>query len=77
MKTNKKLAAFFMTGVMVYLLSGCIVRPRPVVVRPAPPAGRVEVIPRSPSPRHVWVPGQHRWRRNHYVWVPGHYRRIR
>ncbi len=77
MKTSKKLVSFITTGLLIYALSGCVVRPRPVVVRPAPPAARVEIIPRSPSPRHSWVPGHHRWRRNQYVWVPGHYRRVR
>ncbi|WP_428655749.1 hypothetical protein [Runella sp.] len=77
MKTSKKLSTFFMTGLMIYLLSGCVVRTRPVVVRPAPPAARVEVIPAPPSPRHTWVPGYHRWHRGHYEWRPGYYRRGR
>ncbi len=42
-------------------------------VRVAPPAPVVEVIPVAPSPRHVWVPGYHRWQRNRHVWVPGAY----
>ncbi|WP_253531937.1 hypothetical protein [Runella salmonicolor] len=77
MKSDTRLMTLLATGLLIYLLSGCVVSPRPVVVRPAPPAPRVEVIPRKPSPRHVWVPGEHRWRKNHYVWVPGHYRRVR
>ena len=75
MKTSKNLMGMFATGIMIYVLSGCVVRP--AVTRPAPPPVRVEVVPRAPSHRHTWVPGHHRWRRNHYVWVPGHYRRIR
>ena len=75
MKTIKKFFGFTVVGLMTYLMSGCVVRP--TVVRPAPPIARVEVIPRKPSPRHVWVSGQYRWRRNHYVWVPGHYRRVK
>lgn len=42
-------------------------------VRVAPPAPVVEVIPAAPSPRHVWVPGYHRWNRGRHVWVPGVY----
>jgi hypothetical protein len=45
-----------------------------VVVRVAPPAARVEVVPRAPSPRHVWVPGYWGWREHHgHVWYGGHY----
>ncbi|MBE9461850.1 YXWGXW repeat-containing protein [Dyadobacter sp. UP-52] len=43
--------------------------------RPGPPPARVEVIPVAPSPRHVWVPGNYRWKRNKYVWHEGRYRR--
>lgn len=77
MKADTRLMTLLATGLLIYMFSGCVVSPRPVVVRPAPPAPRVEVIPRKPSPRHVWVPGEYRWRKNHYVWVPGHYRRVR
>ena len=42
-------------------------------VRVEPPAPVVEVVPVAPSPRHVWVPGYHRWERNRHVWVPGTY----
>ena len=42
-------------------------------VQVAPPAPMVEVVPAAPSPRHVWVPGYHRWNGHHHVWVPGTY----
>ncbi|MFN8345001.1 MAG: hypothetical protein U0X91_08355 [Spirosomataceae bacterium] len=75
MKTGKHLIGFLIFGLMVYALSGCVVRP--TGARPAPPPARVEVIPRQPSPRHNWVSGHYRWHRGHYDWVPGHYRRGR
>ena len=45
-----------------------------VVVRVAPPVARVEVVPRAPSPHHVWAPGYWGWR-NHvgHVWYGGHW----
>ena len=43
-----------------------------VVVRVAPPAPRVEVIPRAPSPRYVWAPGCWGWRpHTGHVWYGG------
>lgn len=75
MKVSKNLMEILISGMMIYVLSGCVVRPK--VTRPAPPAARIEVIPRQPSPRHNWVPGYYRWHRGHYDWVPGHYRRGR
>ena len=42
-------------------------------VRVVPPSAVVETVPVAPSPRHVWVPGYHRWERNRHVWVPGNY----
>ena len=42
-------------------------------IQMAPPAPRVEVIPRAPSPRHVWVPGYWAWRGGRHVWIAGHY----
>ena len=38
-----------------------------------PPPVIVETVPILPSPRHVWVPGYHRWDGRVYVWVPGQY----
>ena len=43
-------------------------------VRVVPPAPMVETVPVAPSPRHIWVPGYHRWEANRHVWVPGTYR---
>ena len=42
-------------------------------VRRGPPPAVVEVIPVAPSPRHVWVPGYHRWDGHQHVWTPGNY----
>jgi hypothetical protein len=42
-----------------------------VYVRIGPPAPIVEVRPGAPSPRHLWIPGYHRWDGRAHVWVPG------
>lgn len=42
-----------------------------VYIRVAPPAPITEVRVVAPSPRHVWIPGFHRWDGRVYVWVPG------
>jgi hypothetical protein len=44
-----------------------------VVVRVAPPTPRVEVIPRAPSPHHVWAPGYWGWHAHEgrHVWYGG------
>ena len=43
-----------------------------VVVRVRPPAPRVEVVPRAPSPRHVWAPGYWGWQpHTGHVWYGG------
>ncbi len=42
-----------------------------VQVRIAPPAARVEVRTRAPSPRHVWLAGHWRWDGHKYAWVGG------
>lgn len=44
-----------------------------IYVRVGPPPPVVETIPAPPTPRHVWLPGYHRWSGHDYVWVPGHY----
>jgi hypothetical protein len=44
-----------------------------VEVRVAPPAARVEVVPRAPSARHFWVHGYWAWNGRAHVWVPGSY----
>jgi hypothetical protein len=65
-----------LVGAALLALAGCVVEP-PVVVHepPPPPATRVEVVPASPGPGYVWVPGHWAWRgpRRGYVWVPGRY----
>ncbi len=42
-----------------------------VVVEQAPPAPRLEVVPLSPGPRYVWVPGYWSYRYGHWYWVGG------
>ena len=42
---------------------------------PPPPPAQVEVVPATPGPAYVWVPGYWGWRgpRRGYAWVPGGY----
>jgi hypothetical protein len=42
---------------------------------PPPPAPLVEVIPVTPGPEYVWVPGRHEWNGHRYVWIGGRYDR--
>jgi hypothetical protein len=55
--------------------SGCVVyaRPRPDVVYVVrrPPLERVEVIPASPGPAHVWIAGHWMWRAPEFAWITG------
>ena len=45
-----------------------------VVVRVAPPAPRLEIVPRAPSAHHFWVHGYWAYHPQHgYVWYGGHY----
>jgi len=44
---------------------------RRVYVRVGPPRARVEVRTVSPSSRHIWIGGFHRWDGKAYIWVPG------
>ncbi len=66
------------TLVAVAILAGSLSAPSAsagvrVYVRVAPPAAIVETVPVAPSPRHIWVPGYHRWDGRAYVWFPGRY----
>lgn len=42
-----------------------------IVVKVAPPHAVAEHREARPSPKHVWIPGYHRWDGNHYVWEKG------
>jgi hypothetical protein len=54
------------------MLTGCVVAGPPVVAAPPPiPVPRVEVVPPSPGPLFVWVPGYWGWHRSNYVWYGG------
>ncbi len=46
---------------------------RPIYVKTAPPAVKVEVRPAPPYRGAVWVPGHWAWRHGRYVWVKGHW----
>lgn len=82
----------FLTVIMIAAaLSGCATRTKTVVVerttrtapaevlvvRPAEPPPRVEVIGVAPYHNAVWVKGHWDWRprSGRYVWMPGHWHR--
>ncbi|HTD53636.1 MAG TPA: hypothetical protein VK780_11475 [Thermoanaerobaculia bacterium] len=71
---KRLLVSILFTGVLVALLW---TRPAEAGVRVyvgvAPPPVVVETVPVAPSPRHVWIPGFHRWDGHAYIWAPGHY----
>ncbi|OAE11441.1 hypothetical protein AZH11_20360 [Pseudomonas simiae] len=46
-----------------------------VIIRQAPPAERVEVIPAG-RPGYAWDRGHWRWERGAYAWVPGHWQPV-
>jgi hypothetical protein len=68
MKTLLGSAAF-----AIILLLAPAARAQAWRVRVEPPAAVVETVPVAPSPRHVWIPGYHRWWHERHVWVPGRY----
>jgi hypothetical protein len=43
------------------------------VIEVAPPAVRVEVVGRPPSPRHFWIPGYWAWQGGRHAWARGHW----
>ncbi|HEC54214.1 MAG TPA: hypothetical protein ENI30_02795 [Gammaproteobacteria bacterium] len=46
-----------------------------VIIRQAPPAERVEVIP-AQRPGYAWDRGHWQWERGAYAWVPGHWQPV-
>ncbi len=67
----------FIIGMLLFFLTGCVVEtvPVPVEAPPLTPPAQVEIIPTSPGPAYIWVPGHWAWRgpRRGYVWLPGHW----
>lgn len=47
-----------------------------LIVRVAPPAPRVEVVPAA-RPGYTWSGGYYRWNGHHHVWTGGHFERNR
>jgi hypothetical protein len=72
----KRLVASAATLLVVVILSAPAMADVNVVIRVAPPAPRVEVVP-GPRAGHVWVPGHWAWRSGQHVWVGGHWVRER
>jgi hypothetical protein len=48
-----------------------------VVVDVGPPAGRVEVVGRAPSPHHFWIPGYWSWAGGRHLWIGGRWEAAR
>jgi hypothetical protein len=44
-----------------------------VIVEREPPPPRIERIPPSPGPDHVWIAGFWFWQNGRHVWMHGHY----
>jgi hypothetical protein len=42
------------------------------VVRQRPPVPYY-IVPRRPSPRHIWIPAEYRWRHGRYDYVRGYW----
>ena len=65
----RKMMTIFL--IISVFFTGCV-----YVVKPAPPARKVEIMPTKPHPKAVWVPGHWKWKRRarRYIWVPGHWR---
>lgn len=69
---NTKLIRTALAGAFLSLaLAAGPVSAARVVVRVGPPAARIEVRGRAPSPRHAWVGGYWRWNGSAHVWVAG------
>jgi hypothetical protein len=71
---------FVRASIVVSLLvaaAGCYSGSRPVSHVPPPPmpAAQAEVMPASPGPGYIWIPGHWTWRPSDrtYAWVPGHW----
>ncbi len=64
-------------GIAATGMSGCVARAHYYVAAspPPPPEARIEVVPVTPGPEHIWVKGHWRWAGNGYEWVPGHWAR--
>lgn len=84
MNTSKVMLAMVAGVAATLLLSGC--SDRTMVYRstaaptaygyndvPPPPESRIEAVPPSPGPNHVWVGGYWDWTGSEYVWVPGYW----
>ena len=46
-----------------------------ITIGPPPPPRVVRVLPESPGPEFVWVPGYWNWVGGRWVWVEGHWER--
>ncbi|WP_461082687.1 hypothetical protein [Spirosoma flavus] len=68
---KKQLKVFALAGLLLpAMFTACTT----TTTTQGPPPDRVEVIPRAPSARHVWVPGHYVRRGRNYVWMNGYYR---
>jgi hypothetical protein len=44
-----------------------------VVVEQPPPGPKLELVPLSPGPENVWIPGRWAWREGQWVWQGGYW----
>ncbi len=47
-----------------------------VVIRTQPPADRIEVIPMSPGPDHIWIRGHWVWHHERWEWKGGYWEAV-
>lgn len=73
----------FFAGLLLTAMvsGGCVVHTNgepiaTIYVDTEPPAPRHEVMPPTPGPQYVWVPGNWQWNGRNWVWQPGHWQRV-
>lgn len=66
---NQMIIAGFLA--VLFVGSPLTAQKRVVVIKKRPPVVKVEIKPRAPFARAVWVPGHWRYHKKDYVWVKG------
>ncbi len=74
---KKNFLKLFLTAAVVAVLSAGSAQAGVIIIRTSPPKVKIEVRPRAPFTKAIWVPGRWTWKRGHYVWVKGHYVKAR
>lgn len=70
---------YMLVSMMVVLLTACAPRASAgmLIVKTPPPVVKVEVRPRAPFKKAVWIPGHWKWTGRKFVWVKGHWVKAR